>query len=134
MKALVGLAAVTAIVLAGPAAQASAATSRTSPATAPTAQAPPTYLWSSQAPATTIYYTRAAFWSKVLKYVGCAAGIGAAVLGNAALVLKLRKAGGVWKAAKRIWKASTREKKMAIVAAISGDISGVTGVVAACTE
>lgn len=50
------------------------------------------------------------------------------------MILKLRKAGGVWRAAKRIWRASTREKKLAIAGAVLGDISGITGVVAACTD
>jgi len=73
MKIVTGLAILAAIVLAGPLTRANAAPPNAVAAPVPTTGAP-----------STVTYDRASFWGKAVKYVGCATGIGAAVLGNTA--------------------------------------------------
>ena len=51
--------------------------------------------------------------------------------GNAVLIGKARKAGGVWKAAKRSLKA--KDKRAEQIAALFGEAIGVQGVVEGCT-
>jgi len=62
----------------------------------------------------------------------CVAAVGAFVAGNALVVLKVRRAGGVIKVAKELLAANSAEKRLKAALAIFGDISGVTGVVEAC--
>ncbi|MDP8910264.1 MAG: hypothetical protein M3N47_14380 [Chloroflexota bacterium] len=50
-----------------------------------------------------------AFWKTVRKVVVGAAAIGAFIGGNGLLIWKLRKAGGVWKSAKRVVLAKGKE-------------------------
>jgi hypothetical protein len=75
----------------------------------------------------------AATEDSILDVAKCAAGVGAFVFGNLAAVTKLRRAGGVIRVARRILRASSRAEKYAAVAAIFGEITGITGVVDACT-
>lgn len=69
-----------------------------------------------------IYYTRMAFWSTLRKYVVCAAAVGAVVAGNFIAISKLRQAGGVWKAAKRLIRARTKTGVAAILVSVFGEV------------
>ncbi|MFB8239006.1 hypothetical protein ACFC58_20910 [Kitasatospora purpeofusca] len=63
----------------------------------------------------------------------CVASIGAFVAGNAVLVAKLRKLGGVAKGARLVIQAGTREEKLKALVAMFGDITGLTTVVSNCS-
>lgn len=67
-----------------------------------------------------------------LKIVGCVLGVATFVAGNTVLVLKVKKAGGIVKFARRLWKAKTTEQRAKLVYQTLGTLSGVTGFVAAC--
>ena len=68
-----------------------------------------------------------------LKVVGCALGVATFVAGNTLLVMKIKKVGGVVKFAKRLWKAKHAEQRAKLVYQTFGTLSGVTGLIAACT-
>ncbi len=75
-------------------------------------------------------------WYDVAK---CAAGIGLFIAGNVVAALKIKKAGGVWKAARKIFRkehgetsAERRERVTEAVYAIFGELTGVTAVITAC--
>jgi hypothetical protein len=67
------------------------------------------------------------------KIVGCVLGVATFIAGDTILVLKIKKAGGVVKFAKRLWKARSSEERAKLVYQTLGTLSGVTGFVAACT-
>lgn len=62
----------------------------------------------------------------------CVGAVGAFVAGNALVVVKVRKAGGVIKVAKALLEAGSAEKRLKAAVVFFGDITGVTGVVEAC--
>jgi len=62
----------------------------------------------------------------------CVAAIGAFVAGNALVVVKVRKAGGVVKVAKSLLSAGSAEARLKVALTFFGDITGVTTVVEAC--
>jgi hypothetical protein len=66
--------------------------------------------------------------------VKCGAAVGAFVAGNAYLIAKARKAGGIYKAAKRIYKARSVEKKWKAARDTFGYVLGLGAVVEACRK
>jgi hypothetical protein len=62
----------------------------------------------------------------------CVGAVGAFVAGNALVVVKVRKAGGVVKVAKKLLEAGSAEERLKVALTFFGDISGVAGVVEAC--
>ena len=62
----------------------------------------------------------------------CVAAIGAFIAGNTLIIVKVRKAGGVIKVAKRLLEAGSSEERLKAALAIFGDISGVTALVENC--
>jgi hypothetical protein len=67
------------------------------------------------------------------KIIGCVLGVGAFIAGNTALVLKVKRVGGIVKFAKRLWYAKSAEKRAEVIAKAFGSLSGVGGLIAACT-
>jgi hypothetical protein len=67
-------------------------------------------------------------WLSVAK---CAPAIGTFVAFNYLVALKVKKLGGIWKAARRFMKAKKEERGEVILAAL-GDLSGVTAVIESC--
>lgn len=63
----------------------------------------------------------------------CALAIAGFIAGNAVIISKLRKAGGVWKVAKKLWKAKGGRRKAEIFAGIVGQVTGITAVVEGCS-
>ncbi|MFE6056804.1 hypothetical protein ACFQ6N_39215 [Kitasatospora sp. NPDC056446] len=72
-------------------------------------------------------------WDDVFTVAGCVAAIGAFVAGNAVLVAKLKKLGGVYKGAKLVIQAGNAEERMKALVAVFGDITGLTTVVSSCS-
>jgi hypothetical protein len=70
---------------------------------------------------------------RVRKVASCALHIAAFVVGNTVAVSKLRKAGGVWKVAKRTWRARTKTGKLRVLSSVFGELIGLNTVVDACT-
>jgi hypothetical protein len=62
----------------------------------------------------------------------CVAAVGVFVAGNALVVVKVRKAGGVIKVAKKLLSAGSAEERLKVALTFFGDLSGVVGVVEAC--
>jgi hypothetical protein len=62
----------------------------------------------------------------------CVAAIGAFIAGNTLIIVKVRKAGGVIKVAKKLLQAGSSEERLTAALAIFGDISGVTALVENC--
>lgn len=75
---------------------------------------------------------KAGFWSSFRKVVVCVAAIGAFITGNALWISKLRKAGGVWRNAKKIVKAKGKRAKMKVLAGIFGNVLGIDTVASKC--
>lgn len=71
----------------------------------------------------------ASFWG----IFQCATSVAGFIVGNLWLIAKAKKAGGVWKTARRIWKAKGFERKMAAAVGVFGYVTGVEGVVEGCT-
>lgn len=63
----------------------------------------------------------------------CIGAVGAFVAGNALVISKIRKAGGVVKVAKILLGAGSSEARLKAALAVFGDITGVTGVVESCS-
>jgi 3-oxoacyl-ACP reductase-like protein len=55
------------------------------------------------------------------------------VVGNSLLVLRVKKAGGVLKFAKRLWHSRTTEQRLKVVASVIGYVAGTGAMVRACT-
>jgi hypothetical protein len=85
----------------------------------------------AQAPAPSPRHSTRAFGA--FKIIGCVLGVGTFVAGNTALVLKVRRIGGIVKFAKLLWHAKSAEKRAEVVAKAFGTLSGVGGLIAACT-
>lgn len=62
----------------------------------------------------------------------CAVAIGLFIAGNVVAISKIRKAGGVWKVAKRVWKTKGAERKAQALAAVFGAIAGIEQLVDQC--
>jgi hypothetical protein len=68
----------------------------------------------------------------VRKITVCVSTIGAFVVGNATWILKLRKAGGVWKAAKRVIRAKGKRAKLIVLGGIFGNVLGLDTIAEKC--
>ena len=64
------------------------------------------------------------------KIIGCVLGVGAFIAGDTALVLKVKRIGGIVKFAKMLWHAKSAEKRAEVVAKAFGTLSGVGGLIA----
>jgi hypothetical protein len=84
--------------------------------------------WCPLYPRSTPVAVRTSWWS-VAK---CAVAIAAFVAGNVVAAYKIRRAGGVWKAARRILKARKGEERAKAIAGLFTDLAGLTGVIEAC--
>lgn len=71
-------------------------------------------------------------WGKAWRVAKCTAAVGGFIAGNALLVLKVRKLGGVAAVARRLVAAGSAEARWKAAAAFFGDVTGLGGVVAAC--
>jgi hypothetical protein len=69
------------------------------------------------------------FW----KVFDCVLAVSGFVVGNSILVLRVKKAGGVLKFAKRLWKSRTTEQRLKVVASVIGYVAGTGAMVRACT-
>lgn len=76
-----------------------------------------------------VFVEAANFWD----IIKCGAGVGALVAGNYLLIAKAKKVGGIYKAAKRIWKAKSKRRKVTAVRDMFGYVLGTGAVVEACT-
>ncbi|MDP8909661.1 MAG: hypothetical protein M3N47_11230 [Chloroflexota bacterium] len=82
-------------------------------------------------PRTTATYERSAW--KFWKAWDCLLGAAAFVVGNSVLVLRVRKAGGIVKFAKRLWKARDAEQRLKVIGSVIGYVTGSGVLVRACT-
>lgn len=71
-------------------------------------------------------------WRTLRKVVVCVAAIGAFVGGNGLLIWKLRKAGGVWRSAKRVLSTKGKAAKAKILTGIFGEVLGLDTIVEKC--
>jgi hypothetical protein len=69
----------------------------------------------------------------LFKIVGCVFALGGFIAGNTALILKVKRLGGIVKFAKRLWHAKSAEKRAQVVFAAFGTLSGTAGLIASCT-
>ncbi|MGH2839215.1 MAG: hypothetical protein ACRDKY_00140 [Solirubrobacteraceae bacterium] len=58
--------------------------------------------------------------------------VGAFVVTNAILVTKVRKAGGVWRVARRVLKARGKGRKLRILSGVFGEVLGLETIAEAC--
>jgi hypothetical protein len=68
-----------------------------------------------------------------VKALICVGSVGAFVAGNTVLVLKIKKAGGVVKFARALWKAKSAEQRTVLIGKLFGTLTGGGGVIEACT-
>lgn len=73
-----------------------------------------------------------AWFHVVRKVTVCVSAIGAFVIGNGFWIAKLRKAGGVWKAAKRVVTAKGKRAKLAVLGGIFGNVLGIDQIAEKC--
>lgn len=73
-----------------------------------------------------------AWWNVVRKVAVCVSAIGAFVIGNGIWITKLRKAGGVWKAAKRVVTAKGKRAKLVVLGGIFGNVLGLDQIAEKC--
>lgn len=73
------------------------------------------------------------FWGNAVKVALCTAAIGAFIAGNAILVLKIRKIGGVARAVQKLIHAANATQRWQAALAIFGNVTGLGGVVSACS-
>ncbi|MEU5437968.1 hypothetical protein AB0G73_31995 [Streptomyces sp. NPDC020719] len=71
-------------------------------------------------------------WGGAWKVTKCVGAIGAFVAGNAVLVSKLRKLGGVWKGARLVVKAGDFQDRMKALTAMFGEVTGLSTVAKSC--
>ncbi|MEU2687348.1 hypothetical protein ABZ654_26420 [Streptomyces hygroscopicus] len=71
-------------------------------------------------------------WSKAWKITKCVASIGAFIAGNAVLVSKLKKLGGIYKGAKLVVEAGNFQERMKALAGIFGAVTGLGVVASSC--
>ncbi|MFE0256729.1 hypothetical protein [Streptomyces sp. NPDC059010] len=72
------------------------------------------------------------FWDTAWKVTKCVGAIGAFIAGNALLVTKATKFGGALKGAKLIVLAGNKEERIKLLAAIFGEVTGLTTVATQC--
>lgn len=77
-------------------------------------------------------YVRMGFWSTFRKVAVCALSIAVLVGGNYLAITQLRKAGGVWKVARRTWRAEGRRGKIKVLVGVFSEILGIDQTAAAC--
>jgi hypothetical protein len=70
--------------------------------------------------------------STIRKIARCAVTIGVFVTGNALWITKLRKAGGVWKVAKRTFTAKGKRAKLKVLYGVLGNVLGLDQIAEAC--
>ncbi|MEV0111947.1 hypothetical protein AB0H77_01645 [Streptomyces sp. NPDC050844] len=71
-------------------------------------------------------------WDTAWKVTKCVGSIGAFIAGNALLVTKATKFGGVLKGAKLIVQAGNKEERIKLLVAIFGEVTGLSTVATAC--
>lgn len=71
-------------------------------------------------------------WNTAWKVTKCVGAIGAFIAGNALLVTKATKFGGVLKGAKLIVQAGNKEERLKLLVAIFGEVTGISTVATAC--
>lgn len=69
------------------------------------------------------------FW----KVFDCVLAVAALVVGNSILIVKVKKAGGVVKFAKRVWQAKDAEQRLKVIGSVIGYVVGTGAAVKACT-
>ena len=69
----------------------------------------------------------------IRKVISCGINIAALVVSNAVAISKLRKAGGIWKIAKKMLRTKGKLGKLKVLASVVGEIAGINQVVEACT-
>ena len=84
--------------------------------------------WCPRFPRTASVSVRMGWWG-VAK---CALAIGIFIAGNVVAAYKIKKLGGIWKAARRILNTKTGEERAKVILSILGDLAGLTQVVDAC--
>ncbi|MGW2229676.1 hypothetical protein [Streptomyces formicae] len=72
------------------------------------------------------------WWDTTKRVASCIGAVGAFVAGNALLISKAAKYGGVVKGAKLIAQAGNREERLKLAIAIFGNVTGITGMVKGC--
>ncbi|MEV0257755.1 hypothetical protein AB0H82_26290 [Streptomyces sp. NPDC050732] len=72
------------------------------------------------------------WWDTTKRVAACVGAVGAFVAGNALLISKAAKYGGVVKGAKLIAQAGNREERLKLAIAIFGNVTGITGMVKGC--
>lgn len=70
--------------------------------------------------------------STIRKIARCAVTIGVFVTGSALWITKLRKAGGVWKVAKRTSTAKGKRAKLKVLYGVLGNVLGLDQIAEAC--
>ncbi|WP_030669970.1 hypothetical protein [Streptomyces sp. NRRL B-1347] len=71
-------------------------------------------------------------WSKAWKVTACVGTIGGFVAGNALLITKAKKYGGVLKGAKLIVQAGNKQERLKILVAMFGEVTGISAVAKSC--
>lgn len=68
-----------------------------------------------------------------VKAFGCFLAVGGFIAGNTALILKIKRLGGIVKVVKRLWKARSAEQRAVLIAKLFGAAAGTAAVAQACT-
>jgi hypothetical protein len=63
----------------------------------------------------------------------CVVAVGVFAAGNALIVVKVKKAGGVVKVAKKLLSASSAEERLKVALTFFGDMGGILGLVEGCS-
>ncbi|GGP95640.1 hypothetical protein GCM10010278_86620 [Streptomyces melanogenes] len=71
-------------------------------------------------------------WKRAWKVTACVGAIGAFVAGNAVLVSKLRRLGGVWTGARTVVQAGGYQDRMKALVAMFGNVTGLSAVAKSC--
>ena len=71
-------------------------------------------------------------WGDAWKVTKCVGVIGAFIAGNALLITKASKFGGVLKGAKLIVQAGNKEERIKLLIAIFGEVTGISAVATSC--
>ena len=68
----------------------------------------------------------------VVKVIICIGAIGSFIAGGVVLALKLKKAGGIIKLVRKLWKARTAEERAVVVGKVFGTLTGAGGLIEVC--
>lgn len=71
--------------------------------------------------------------SSVWSVLRCGAAVGAFIAGNGLLISKVRKVGGLWKVAKKLWRAKGAQRKWEVAVGLFGYVSGIGALVEGCS-